>query len=313
MWSLLSSRNYAEKIIKEIRKENNNKLNKGYQYEYPLFIFSNENICLDSEKDIIDNLKNRNPYYRVFDSNQNKLIIGRILKLKENINSVIESVMSKCPNFNIEDIISIYVYGSYVYGYRDYAPDDIDLGIVIKGSEFSYSLDNVLVSEELRSNLNIEAKYINYFVYGEDNMSLNFPVNDTVYAGVVHEDATKHEISVAYYRNIVLYGKDFCYLEDNFNNTYYALHQTLLKCKSRIDRYGSHNNESDEKCLKKITTRLYELNIFLSVFEPCYNTIDENILILPLSALNGESCIEEMKTIFNDTEKKYYNIILNKK
>jgi predicted nucleotidyltransferase len=313
MWSLLPSRNYAKKVIKKIRKENNNKLNKGYQYEYPLFVFSDENICIDSERDIINNLENRNPYYQVFDDNQNKLMIGRIFKLKENINFIIESIVNENENFNIEDVVSIYVYGSYVYGYKSYIPDDIDLGIIVKGSEFLYSIDNILVSEKLRNNLGTKAKYINYFVYGEDNMNLNFPVDDTVYAGVIHKDATKHEISVAYYRNIVLYGKDFRYLKGNLTNTYYALHQTLLKCNLRIDRYGDNNNESDKKCLKKIATRLYELNIFLSVFEPCYNIIDNDILTLPMRALNGESSIEEMKEIFNNTKRKYNNLILNKK
>jgi hypothetical protein len=200
----------------------------------------------------------------------------------------------------VNDIISIFVYGSYLYGDVDYKPDDIDAGIIIKGSYFKYIIDQIEVVPPLSNELIVPVQKINVFIYGEDNMAKGVPIEDTVVAGVTHTQATLHELIVAYWRDIVLEGKDFAPIEKNERNIIVTLGREIEYCYARLFKKGN-TKEVPNIIFKKISCRMIEVNLFLHFLFPQLQLNWEYLFRLPSRALQSKVSYKEIKTLCDKT------------
>jgi len=283
-----------------LKKNNMTKLPKiitpDYCFNYPIKLISNHKI--KSFKSL--NLLKQKPYFL----NANQL---RIDKIVQKINSakiylpwLLELIGQLAPNHKI---ITIFVYGSYIFGPNNYKPNDIDFGIIVSGGYFRY-----ILSRKLPPFLNKKIKTADIFIYGLDNLEKGIPINDVVYGGVIHRQVIKHETAIAYWRNIVIYGYDFVKSNNLLYNTYTFIMVNLENVRERLARYGKCDSEDDKKCLMRVANRLYELNIFLNIFnsKSAYNL--EQINSWPISARKGYISFSQLLDIYNSTLKTYQQI-----
>lgn len=201
-------------------------------------------------------------------------------------------------------IICIFIYGSFVFSPKDYKPNDIDIGVIVEGSFFGYKK-----IKNIPKKLKAIVGGIDLFIYGIDNMEKGVMINDTIKGGLLHKNVIKNEIAIASIRNVVVYGKIF---ENNryfLYNIYIFLINNIFNVEKRLLRYGCNNKkESDCQCLCKIANRLYELNVFFTIFgkSPIYSF--KKINSWPKLALEGKLNISELKMIYKKTRKEYFKI-----
>ncbi|MBU3954946.1 nucleotidyltransferase domain-containing protein, partial [bacterium] len=130
--------------------------------------------------------------------------------------------------------VTFYCYGSYLYGKNKSDIDDIDVGIMVKGSAFKYIIDKITIPSELRKRLPVPVKKLSLFIYGEDNMTKGIPIKDTIRAGLTHKETVKRELSVAYWRNCVVWGKDFVRIKGNEFNALIVVGRMISGCRKRL-------------------------------------------------------------------------------
>jgi len=259
-------------------------------------------------KEIKKAVKNRNIYYNIFDNKTKKLFIDRVNSLSNILNFLLDYIKQEIHS---TQIVSIYVYGSYLYGNSDYIPNDIDIGVVVKGNIFKYIIDKIVLPSCLYKKLIVPTKNISLFVYGEDNMVRGIPINDTVFAGLIHKQTIKRELSIAYWRNIVIWGTDFKYINNNEKNTFVTLARMINGCRERLLRYG-HNNREDERTLfRKVATRLVEANVFMEFFSPGLLINWNELLKFPLRVTRSSVYYEEIKKLYEVTVSTYSKIEKN--
>jgi hypothetical protein len=205
-------------------------------------------------------------------------------------------------------VISIFAYGSYLYGDIDYIPDDIDIGVIVKGNAFKYLIDKITIPPYLRKKLIIPVKKISLFIYGADNMSEGIPIDDTIIAGITHRETTLRELSVAYWRDVVIWGKEFNYLENNKRNILVTLARMINGCYARLLNYGN-KREDDITRFKRIATRLVEVNVFLKFFYPELKINLEHLLKLPSRAVSGDISYIEIRKLCDSTLFLYKQIM----
>lgn len=296
-----------QKDIKKDIKFDNKKLplrDGEYYYTFPLSIFSKKNIKItEKREDIKKRLQDRNIYYNIFDKETRNTLIERVFYLKKLINFIVDFIKKEEPS---RKILSIYSYGSYFYRNNNFIPEDIDIGVVLEGNIFKYILDKVFIPYSIHKKINLPTKKIRFFFYGKDNMSFGSPINDTVIAGVVHKETIKRELAISYWRNIVIWGKDFKYLENNKKNISVVIARMMNGCYERFRLYGKNNKEDKKTTLRKISVRLIEVNVFMKFFDPELS-VKWNVLSRMYQQINnGGVSFEKIKRFYKVTLSRYY-------
>ena len=146
---------------------------------------------------------------------------------------------------------NILIYGSYIYGDFDYKPEDIDVGMIVKGSFFRYIIDQIKLPIFIRRQLILPVEKISIFIYGEENMARGIPIDDTVIAGVIHKKATLHELSVGYLRDIIIKGRDWNLIKNNERNILVTIGNEIQNCYIRLLNKGKKREKLSIR-LKKI-------------------------------------------------------------
>jgi hypothetical protein len=271
---------------------------EGYYFHFPLVVFSEKKVDFwkDSLK-IKEALEGRNVFYTFFDKKRKEMLIKRLASLKPLGPFILDYIKKK---FKKVIPISIFVYGSYLYGDFDYLPEDIDVGVVVKGSFFKYFINKIKIPIFLRTKLVIPVEKISLFIYGEDNMKKGLPINDTIVAGLVHHETTLRELSVAYWRDVVIWGKDFNYLKDNERNILVTLTRIINGCYLRLLNRGV-KKEAKNLRFKRIVTRLTEVIVFLKFLYPQLKVDKEYIFKLYREAVLGNVSYVKAKKFFDYT------------
>jgi predicted nucleotidyltransferase len=266
---------------------------ESYNYDYPIKIFSKTRPnffrpFLTSPE---------NPYFLGITKQRLKVIKGRIKIVKNNI-PWIKKLVNKITKDR--KIVSIFIYGSFIFSPNDYKSSDIDIGIVVAGSFFRYEKITNIPAALKKYNI----KTIDIFIYGRDNLEKGVKINDVIKGGIIHRDVIKHESSIAYWRNVVIYGQSFNKFPNLLYNTYIFLKVNLNNIQERLKRYGHYNKESDEYCLSKVSNRLYEMNIFLNIFaiEPHYSQLEINSW--PVLGRQRKMTFNQLDLIYKNTINK---------
>lgn len=267
-----------------------------YLYHYPLRVFSGKQVFQITAQ-YFSLIKKRNPYYRNYLRDELATVQKRIISLHKALPCLIEIIKKKSSN---RKILSIYCYGSFLYSNPNYIPDDIDIGVIVEGSYFSYFLDGISIPQTALKKTNIGVKKMQLFCYGFDNLCYGEPVEDTVKSSTIHTETVKRELSVAYWRNIVIYGMDFCKINNDKQNLYKTMNDNLKRVSFRIKNYG-HTNESKQRCLEKIANRLYEATVFAKLIFPNQQVDTRELSGIPVLAQRGEWSKEEALNWYNKT------------
>lgn len=278
---------------------------ENYAFRFPLQVFSSDVVNFFGDvKKIEESLKGRNIFYSIFDKKRRKLLIDRIDSLNFLPQFVLNYLKKEMPKVTP---ISIFIYGSYLYGDFEYLADDIDVGIVVKKCFFKYIIDEIRTPFFLEQELTLPKK-ISLFIYGEDNMSKGIPIDDTIVAGLVHKETTLRELSVAYWRDIVIWGKDFNYIENNEKNILVTLARNIKGCYTRLWNFGN-GKEDDNIRFKKISTRIIEVNAFLKFLFPELKIDFEYLFKLPSRAVQGDISYTEIRKLCDSTLSLYKQVI----
>lgn len=281
--------------------------NNSYQFKFPLVALSDKKINFFGKQNKIEQyLIKRNVFYSVFDEKRKKILINRINSLNWLPNFVLAYLRREIPEVAP---ISIFVYGGYLYGDIASLIEDIDTGVIVKGSFFKYIINKIKILPNLSRRLPVPIRKISLFVYGEDNMNQGIPIDDTIVTGLVHRETTLRELSVGYWRDVVLWGKDFNYLKNNEKNILVTLARMIEGCYIRLFNCG--NKKEDIKVrFKKITTRLIEVNVFLNFLYP--KLLRQNQLQyffkLPARAVQRKIPLNEIKTLCDLTLSRYKKV-----
>lgn len=275
-----------------------------YNFNFPLKVFSSRFIKnLKEPGEITPLLEKRNVFYYVFDQEKKDLLINRIISLNTAVEFLIKIIEKQIDN----KIISLFAYGSYLYGFPGYRPDDIDIGVIVENTAFKYIINKILIPQNLSNKLIGHPRKLNLFIYGEDNISKGVPIEDTVVAGIIHKETTRRELSVAYYRDVVLWGKDFCCFPENKKNILVHLGIMINGCYERI--YGlSIKKENEKTRFRKIGSRLGEVNAFLKFLDPLFDCNIDYFLSLPLKATDGMLTHKKMKDLCDSTAINYERV-----
>jgi len=278
---------------------------EGYQFKFPLRVFSIKKVNLfKNVEKIKEILEGRNIFYSVFDGKRRKLLIKRIISLNYLLEFLLNRIKHEIPRANI---VSVYAHGSYLYGDFNYPPDDIDIGAVVKGCAFKYIINGIKIPDFLRQKLIASVGKISLFIYGEENMSKGIPIDDTVIGGVIHKETTLRELSKAYWRSVVIWGRDFRYIKNNERNILTNIARDLNGCYIRLFNYGN-GKEDDRTRFRKIANRLIEINLFLKLLYPTLKNNWEYLFKLPLRAFKGELSYAEIKKLCDSTFLLYKKI-----
>lgn len=276
----------------------------GYHFHYPISVFTKDSVKLLGDKKAIEKiLSNRNPYYIIFSKDRRDLLIERINSLeviKEFIDMKIREVM---PNV---DVISVYVYGGYIYANKNYIPEDIDMGVVVEGNLFKY-FPKILIPPLLSRKLGVPVQYLSINFLGKENFEKGILVNKRV---SYRDTEIKREASIGYRRNVVIEGKDFIYRKNNLYNAYTSKVEMLIRCYLRINKWGRYGKESDEKRFNKLASRLYSLSVFLKFFNPNTSIDWEKASMLSVSVQNKKLNYKEIIQWYEILVKEY-NLLEN--
>ncbi|MBM3208958.1 hypothetical protein FJZ40_01555 [Candidatus Shapirobacteria bacterium] len=250
-----------------------------YRFHFPIPVFADQIVTpADSAEEIEQRLIDRNIYYQVFNRSEREELILRIKSL-----GAIREFLLRCIKKEIGlPPLSVSVYGSYPYILHDYLPNDIDICVAFRGKGFQYNLDQISIPSPERRQLRLPAKKVSFFFYGEKNLTEGLPADDTITVGVTHRNAIKDQLSVAYWRNIVIWGKDFNSINGNEKNALISMAQLLNGCRQRLSNYiNKRGSESKEILFAKIVSRLIDINAFLNFFLPNRENKLEELFILP--------------------------------
>lgn len=276
-----------------------------YEFNFPLEIFNDHNIKVDDFEKINNILNGRNVYFSFLDNHNKKVIfINRLRSLILMRDFILNCAKKEMPNL---DIVSLYVYGSYLYGDGDYYPDDIDIGVVVGGNAFKYVIDKIEIPVLVKNSASVYTNKLSLFFYGRDNMELGAPNNDTVVAGLVHKETTKRELSIAYWRNVVIWGKDFKYIPNNEKNALITLARMINGCRERLLKLSGDLKlkEDKETIMKKVINRLVEVNLFFNFFNPEIYINKKQLLSLPVRAAHNNLSFKEIKKLYKSTVDLY--------
>lgn len=91
-------------------------------------------------------------------------------------------------------------------------------------------------------------------------------------------------------------------------NAYVTMTQNLRKTQARLLRYGTASNESKQTCLRKIANRLYEANVFATIFHSVDHIDFQNISRIPVIAQQNLWSISDAWIWFAQTVKRYHDI-----
>ena len=239
-----------------------------YVYTFPQEVFSEEEIYdLKDRGKNRARLENRNWYYERFSKKRQELLLDRIESLEPLIEYLRNYFREKYPG---RKIVNISTYGSYLYGEEGYIPDDIDLSVVLEGVIFKYfdMKEPEFNIKELAQNLGIPINKLGINVYGEDVMTKGKYVDDTVIATVTHEKCTFQLLSIAYYRDVVIYGKDYRLMPDNKNNLMITAGILASQVFDRCYPKTLYKTETESTRLKRIISRIVDINLMLATIDP---------------------------------------------
>lgn len=276
----------------------------GYRFKFPLQVFAKKVDFFGNVEKIKKILEGRNIFYSVFNEKRRKLLIVRINSLNYLVEFLLDRIKREMPRANI---ISIYAHGSYLYGDFNYPPDDIDIGSVVEGCAFKYIINGIKIPDFLRRKLIAPVGKISLFIYGAENMSKGIPIDDTVIGGVIHKETTLRELSKAYWRSVVIWGRDFQYIENNERNILVNIARDLTGCYTRLFNYNN-GKEDNQTRFRKIANRLVEINLFLKLLDPTLRNNWEYLFKLPLRAVNGDITYAEIKRLCDSTLSLYKEI-----
>jgi len=203
---------------------------------------------------------------------------------------------------------NILIYGSYIYGDFDYKPEDIDVGMIVKGSFFRYIIDQIKLPIFIRRQLILPVEKISIFIYGEENMARGIPIDDTVIAGVIHKQATLHELSVGYLRDIIIKGRDWNLIKNNERNILVTIGNEIQNCYIRLLNKGKKREKLSIR-LKKIACRMIEINLLLKYLNQNLKLDFDYLFRLPTKTIKREVGYGEIKNLCDITFLKYTTLL----
>lgn len=274
----------------------------GYRYDFPLRAFSLRPIPSRKTAQFFSKFLIRNPYYQQFTPADRRRFRERVRALSACLPYFRTIVRRLAPGHRI---VSLYAYGSFLYGHADYHPNDIDIGVVTSGSCFKYDLRRIQFPTHIASALPVPIRQINIFIYGFDNLVNGTPIHDTVRGHTLHRDTVKRELSVGYWRNVVIQGKDFMRIKADLLNTWITMHNNLERVRIRLNTWGKSGLESSEELLQKVASRLYEANVFAAIFHRTTTKHIDTWSSWPVDAQRGMWSIEKARDHYIKTRRLY--------
>ena len=274
---------------------------EGYYFDFPLSI-TGEIVNFEGGVEKIKKyLEWRNIFYFSFNRRRKRLLIDRISSLSPLPEFVLDYMACEMPT---KKIINIFVNGSYLYGDIGYVPGDIDVGTIVEGCAFDHIVDKIKIPSQLHKKLAVPVENICLSIYGEENMSNGIPIEDTFYdatlPSVIHKETTLRELSVAYWRDVVIWGKDFNYLENNERNILVTLGRMIADCYTRL-LYRDNRKKDKKTRFRKIVTRAIETNLFLKYLYPNLQIDLDYLFKLPSKVLYENVPDDEMEKLCNST------------
>ncbi|MCU0680412.1 MAG: hypothetical protein MUF50_03880 [Planctomycetes bacterium] len=267
-----------------------------YKYNYPIKIIGKKRPSFRSFL-----ISKKNPYITNISQKRLKQIKSRIEIIKKDIEWIIKIINRLAPNHKI---VSIFSYGSFIFSPNGYKPNDIDIGVVVDGSFFKYKK----ILEIPKNFSKYKIKTIDIFIYGRDNLENGTKINDIIRGGIIHKEVIKHETSIAYWRNVVIFGNSFIKSPNLLYNTYVFIKVNLNNIKQRLARYGKYPTENDKICLSKVANRLYELNIFLKMFNKKSHYSKSEIDSWPILGKKNKISFCKLFSIYKNTLNKFQEI-----